>query len=148
MLENIHNMRTLAELCRTGEPLPDPLACWLADSLQSFLDQRSPSLNDAFGIRNGRGGIPWRREASIRERDAALRALAQTHLGGLCVSAQAARVHKLSLRYGASAWRFDRDREEMPPNYRGTPQQFLWLAFKSGAAMPLCARQLRSILGP
>jgi hypothetical protein len=66
----------------------------------------------------------------------------------LCVSAQAARVHKLSLRYGASAWRFDRDREEMPPNYRGTPQQFLWLAFKSGAAMPLCARQLRSILGP
>src|SRR6185369_15941877 len=104
MLENIHNMRTLAELCRTGEPLPDPLASWLADSLQSFLDQRSPSLNEAFGIRNARGGIPWRREASIRVRDAALRLLACHHLEGHSVSAQAANVHKLSLRYGASGW--------------------------------------------
>jgi hypothetical protein len=148
MLQSIHNMRTLAELCRTGEPLPDPLASWLANSLQSFLDQRATSLNDAFGIRNARGGIPWRREASIRERDAALRALAKNHLTGPSVSAQADRLHKLSLRYGASGWRFDRDREDMPPAYRGTAQEFLWIAFKSGAAMPLCARQLRTILGP
>lgn len=148
MLQTIHNMRTLAELCRSGEPLPDPLASWLADSLQSFLDQRSPSLNDAFGIRNARGGIPWRREASIRERDAALRALARNHLAGMSVSAQAERLHKLSLRYGASGWRFDRERYAMPGAYAGTAQEFLWAAFKSGAAMPLCARQLRTILGP
>ena len=148
MLQTIHNMRTLAELCRTGEPLPDPLASWLAESLQSFLDQRSPSLNDAFGIRNARGGIPWRREASIRVRDAALRALAKHHLAGLSVSAKADRVNQLSLRYGASAWRFDRDRDEMPEAYRGTAQEFLWAAFRSGATMPLCARQLRTILGP
>ena len=148
MLQTIHNMRTLAELCRAGEPLPDPLATWLAASLQSFLDQKSPSLNDAFGIRNARGGIPWRREASIRERDAALRTLAKHHRAGLSVSAQADRIHKLSLRYGASGWRFDQDRDDMPASYCGTAQQFLWVAFKSGATMPLCARQLRTILVP
>ena len=148
MLQSIHNMRALAELCRAGEPLPDPLASWLADSLQSFLDQRSPSLNEAFGLRNARGGIPWRREVSIRMRDAALRALAKRHLERLSVSAQAAQLHSLSLRYGASRWRFDRDRAAMPASYLGTPQEFLWHAFKSGAAMPLCARQLRTILGP
>src|SRR5713226_1267358 len=101
MLQSIDNMRALAELCRAGEPLPGPLASWLASSLQSFLDQRSPSLNDAFGLRNARGGIPWRVEASIRVRDAALRSLCKAHLGGLTISAQAERIHQLSVRYAA-----------------------------------------------
>jgi len=62
----IDNMRTLAELCRAGEPLPGTLASWLASSLQSFLDQRSPSLNDAFGVRNARVEYPggWK-QASV-----------------------------------------------------------------------------------
>jgi hypothetical protein len=146
MLQSINNMRTLAELCRAGEPLPGTLASWLASSLQSFLDQRSSSLNDAFGVRNARGGIPWRMEASIRVRDAALRSLSKAQLTELSISARAERIHQASVRYAASSWRFDREREEMPSTYRGTPQQFLWEAFKSGATMPLCPRQLRTIL--
>jgi hypothetical protein len=147
MLQSIDNMRTLAELCRSHEPLPESLSSWLASSLQSFLDQRTPSLNDAFGVRNARGGIPWRMEASMRARDAALRSLAETHFGDLSVSAQADHIHRMSLRYAASSWRFDREREDMPLSYRHALQEWLWLAFKSGAAMPLCARQLRTILG-
>ena len=144
----IENLRTIAELCRNGEPLPEPLAAWLADGVSSFLDSREATLNEAFGIRNARGGIPWRAEASIRLRDEALRALAAAFLGERSRSAQADRLHQLSLRYAASAWRSDRERQEMPSHHRGTPQEFLWIAFKSGAAMPLGTRQLRTILLP
>src|SRR6266850_235001 len=114
MLTSINNMKTVAQLCRSQQPLPAPLAGWLAASLQSFLDQRSESLNDAFGLRNARGGVPWRTEAMIRSRDAALRRLARDHLGNLSLTAKAERIRQLSLRYAASSWRFDRERDEMP----------------------------------
>ena len=146
MLHSIENIRTVAQLCQSHQPLPESLAGWLATSLQSFLDCRTPSLNDAFGIRNGRGGVPWRAEASIRDRDKALRLLANMYLSELSISARADRLHRLSLRYGASSWRFDREDSEMPPAYAGTAQEWLWRAFKSGATMPLCSRQLRTIL--
>jgi hypothetical protein len=148
MLASIDNMRTVARLCQSGEPLPDDLASWLAASLQSYLERRAESLNDAFGLRNARGGVPWRMEASIRLRDVALRQLAAHHLTALSRSAQAVRIRELSTRYEASNWRFDRSREAMPPAYEGTPHAWLWRAFKSGAAMPLGLRQLRTILGP
>lgn len=147
-MQSITNMKTVAELCRGHQPLPDSLASWLAASLQSFLDQKSDSLNDAFGVRNLRGGVPWRMEANMRMRDAALRELASRHCGELSVTAKASRIQQLAERYAASSWRFDRDRAEMPEAYRGTAHEFLWRAFKSGAAMPLCERQLRKIVGP
>ncbi len=34
----------------------------------------------------------------------------------------------------------------MPPRYSDTQNEYLWRAFKSGAAMPISERQLRSIL--
>ncbi len=147
MLQSINNMKVLADHCVKHEPLPEALAVWLASSLQSFLDQRVSSLNEAFGICNARGGIPWRVEAGIRARNAALRKLAELHLQDLSLSAQAERIHELSVRYAASGWRFDRERREMPESYRGRAQESLWAAFKSGATMPLCVRQLRTILG-
>ncbi len=146
MLASINNMKTVAKLCRTREPLPAPLAAWLATSLQSYLDQRSDSLNDAFGLRNARGGVPWRLEASIRTRDAALRRLADDHLADLSVTAKAERIRQLSHRYAASSWRFDREQENMPAAYQGQSHEWLWRAFKSGASMPLGIRQLRTIL--
>jgi hypothetical protein len=148
MMVVIDNMRTVAKLCRAKQPLPESLASWLAASLQAFLDQQSESLNDAFGLRNARGGVPWRTEAKMRARDAALRQLAAMHLADLAFSAQATRVHQMSARYAASSWRFDRMHDDMPGGYEGTPHEWLWRAFKSGAAMPLGVRQLRTILGP
>ena len=148
MVGAIENMQAVATLCRAKKPLPETLASWLAAALQGFLDQRSASLNDAFGLRNERGGVPWRMEAKMRARDAALRQLASLFLADLAVSARAVRLHQLSLRYAAGTWRFDRMREDMPVAYNGTPSEWLWRAFKSGAAMPLGVRQLRTILGP
>jgi hypothetical protein len=144
----IDNMRTVAQLCRTGERLPDDLANWLAASLQSFLNHQAGSLNDAFGLRNARGGVPWRMEASMRVRDRVLRELSAAHFGHLSLSARAGRIHELSARYAAASWRFDRERDAMPAGYAGTPLAFLWLAFKSGAVMPLGRRQLQKILAP
>jgi len=148
MPASIDNIRTVARLCRTSEPLPESLASWLATSLQSYLDHRSESLNDAFGLRNARGGVPCRMEASMRERDRTLRALAARHFAGLSTSAQSTQIHLLSVRYEASSWRFDRMHDCMPEGYEGTVHEFLWRAFKSGATMPLGMRQLRTILGP
>jgi len=145
-MHSIDNMKRVAELCRSRQPMPEPLAIWLASSLQSFLDQRTPSLNEAFGVRNARGGIPWRVEANNRTRDAALRSLAAFLPSGLSFSARANRIHQMSLRYAGATWRFDREKEEMPEYYKGGPQECLWRAFKSGATMPLCERQLRTIL--
>ena len=146
MLESINNMRVVAELCRAGRPIPDGLADWLATSLQSYLDQRCGSLNEAFGLRRSRGGVPWRLVEGIRIRDAALRNVAERHFCDLTVSAQASSIYQLSLRYAASNWQFDREADDLPNSYRGGPKEFLWLAFKSGAAMPLGLRQLRTIL--
>jgi len=147
MMASINNMKTVAQLCRTREPLPAPLSAWLATSLQSYLDQRCESLNDAFGLRNARGGVPWRMEASIRTRDAVLRRLASDYFADLSITARAERIRQLSQRYAASSWRFDRDQEDMPAAYQGQSHEWLWRAFKSGASMPLGIRQLRTILG-
>ncbi|MGE0734701.1 MAG: hypothetical protein AB7G15_18270 [Alphaproteobacteria bacterium] len=148
MLESIENIRTIARLCHSNEPLPDALSAWLAASLQQFLDQRCQSMNDAFGIRNGRGGVPWWMEARIRVRDTALRRLGCDFFADHSISARTTRIRQLTLRYAASAWRHDRNHPAMPQHYHGTPHELIWQAFKSGAMMPLAERQLRKILGP
>ena len=148
MLQSIENLREIAHLCRANRPLPAQLSTWLASSLLDFLEHRSGSVTEALGIRNARGGVPWWLEAGMRARDAALRQLAAEFSLGKSVSARAADVRQLALRYAASHWRHDLLTPDMPPSYRGTPHEQLWKAFKSGAAMPLCERQLRKILGP
>jgi hypothetical protein len=35
----------------------------------------------------------------------------------------------------------------VPDAYAGTPREYLWRAFSSGAAMPLSERQVRNIVG-
>jgi len=140
-------MRAVAALCRTGRPIPEPLACWLAESLLSYLDHRCHSLNEAFGLRSPRGGVPWRMEEAIRKRDAALRELARQHFTDLTPAARVSRIYRISSQYAASAWLSDCKAASLPESYRGSAKEFLWHAFKSGAAMPLCLRQLRAILG-
>jgi hypothetical protein len=146
MLSSIHNLREITRRCLAGEQLDDELSCWLGASLLEFLERRSPTVDKAFGLEFPRGGIPWWMEEAIRKRDAALRKLAERYLADRCLSARSRQVRILSCRYEASAWRQDRDRRDMPRRYVGTPNEYLWRAFKSGAAMPLGERQLRSIL--
>jgi hypothetical protein len=91
--------------------------------------------------------VPWWLEKAIRERDEALRKLAARFCSEHSTSAKARLVHSMALRYAGSAWRFDRNRQEMPPQYHGKTHEYLWRAFSSGATMPIGERQLRTVLG-
>ncbi len=146
MLAAINRLREVSRRCLDGEPLDHDLAEWLGDSLKGYLDRRHQSIGEAFGLVFPKGGVPWWREEAMRKRDAALRELARRCHAGHSISAQSRQISRRCDRYAASAWRFDRNREDMPPAYLRTPKELIWRAFKSGAAMPLGERQLRNIL--
>lgn len=142
----IDALREVSRRCLADQPLGVELASWLGTSLQEFLCRRHSSVDAALGLRFARGGVPWWQEESMRIRDEALRVLADAHCAELSTAACAKAIQTLSERYAASAWRFDRDREDLPAGYRQTAKEHLWRAFKSGATMPLGERQLRNIL--
>ena len=145
-IATIGNLREIARRCRSGEPLNQPLLHWLGASLDQFLLRRCTTIEDAFGLRAPRGGVPWWLEEAIRCRDAALRELAGRFFADASIAHRARQIRVLAVRYGASAWRYDRECDASPARYGGTPGEWLWRAFKSGAPMPICERQLRSIL--
>lgn len=142
----IPNLREIARRCIAGLPLDRSLACWFGTALQGFLDHRYPSIEEALGIMSFRGGIPWWRAEANRERDTALRTLADLECPDSPVAVQARHVRMLSIRYAGCAWRRDRGLDEMPAHYHGCARGCLWQAFKSGATMPIGERQLRNIL--
>lgn len=148
MLATIENLREISRLCLANEPLDTEMSNWLGASLERFIKHQCQSLDAAFDLKFPRGGVPWWMEEAIRARDAALRDLADRFCGACSVQVQAQSIRSLSLRYAASAWRFDRSRGEMPAHYAKTPKEYLWRAFKSGAAMPISERHLRTILAP
>lgn len=146
MIRSIHNLREVGRRCEEGEPLDQELSYWLSEGIRAFLDRESSCLEHAFGLQVGRGGVPWWKEEAICVRDRALRALVEGYPSDMSVTAKARLLNNLSLRYAASAWRYDRTKEHMPDWYRGTHREKLWIAFNSGAAMPISERQLRSVI--
>ena len=78
-------------------------------------------------------------------RDEVLRALAQRFDFGVPVSTLAVRIHALSQTYAFANWCGNRGHAQLPERYRGTPDEYLWAAFKSGAPMPMPPRDLRRI---
>jgi hypothetical protein len=147
MLQVIENLRQVARHLSERETLPEPLAQWLASSLGEFLGHRRASLEEAFGLRSARGGVPWWLEEAMRQRDAALRQLAVRFYPSSSPTARAHAIHTRALRYAASAWSRDRSQDAMPPDYVGRENECLWRAFKSGAPMPIGERRMRHILG-
>lgn len=146
MLMEIERLRMVSDLCQEGKPMDENLASWFGACLKNFLERRTETFEEAFGLPSCRGGVPWWKEERMRRRDQALRELVQGLDSGRPVGATAREIHQMSVRYAASAWRFDRDRDEMPASYEGTPREYLWQAFQSGAPMPLGERQLRNII--
>ncbi len=142
----IDKLREVARRCTAGEPLSPGLAQWLGSALHGYLTRQYQTVGQAMNLRFPQGGVPWWREEAIRARDASLRALAERFFTDLSPCAQAHKVWTIARRYAASAWRFDGDAADMPGTYTGTPKEYLWHAFKSGATMPLGERQLRNIL--
>lgn len=142
----VDRLREIARRCLNGEPLDIDHSQWLGDALESYLGKDAASLEEALGLRYGRGGVPWWREAALRERDQALRDMAQhcfdADIGPCCRSQLMA---EMAQRYAATAWRIDRRLDTMPDHYRGTAREYLWRAFRSGAAMPLGERQIRNV---
>ncbi len=146
MMTSIDKLKEIAHRCMESEPLSEEQIGWLGRALDEFLCHRTRSLKEAFGICQGRGGVPWWVERAIRERDAALRQLSALFYTDASVSTRASLIATKARRYAATAWRFDQDREEMPTRYADTPAQWIWIAFKSGARMPISERHLRSLL--
>lgn len=147
MLGNIEALEAIHSRCAGDLPLTPDLRDWLAESIGRYLDHDCGSLNEAFGLTQGHGGVPWWRERAIRQRDAALRALADGHFGALSVYARAKAVAEVSERYQSTCWPRDRALERMPDRYRGTPKEHLWRAFRAEAKMPVSERRLRTLLG-
>lgn len=146
MLMAIDNLREIARCCHNGEPLEQDTAMWLGNSIEDFLDRKCATIEEALGLIFPRGGIPWWREEANRRRDAALRKLARRFYADHSISAKSKAIHTASCRYAASSWRFDKNRNQVPDTYVGTPKEYLWDAFDSGATMPISERHLRSIL--
>ena len=146
MFESIKNLEEICRRCLSSEPLTLEQAKWLGKSLDDFLNHRCTSLRDAFGLRTPRGGVPWWLEQAMRVRDAALRELAETLGTDGTLTSRAREIAVMSVRYASTRWRFDQDHEVMPDRYKGTVNEFLWRAFKSGAPMPISERRLRSLL--
>lgn len=142
-------IRALDEIrtcCEEERSIPSELQRWLSTALGRFLDQHCTDLDDAFGLRQGRGGVPWWLEQGIVERDTALRALAERHLSHETLSTQARLIAEMARRYEAGGWRRDAENADMPAGYAGTCREYLFRAFRSGARMPLSKRHLRSVL--
>ena len=146
MLGNIQALEAIHSRCTDDLPLTPDLRDWLADAIGRYLEHSCDSLNEAFGLIQGHGGVPWWRERAIRERDAALRDLAGDHFSDLSVYARAKAVAEISERYQTTCWPRDRELDRMPARYNGTVKQQLWRAFQSGAKMPVSERRLRTLL--
>ncbi|MGH6931886.1 MAG: hypothetical protein ACREEE_05565 [Dongiaceae bacterium] len=147
MYATIDALRDIAGRCQTNEPLSQEQLHLLGRAFREFLTHRARTIDEAFGLRFARGGVPWWLEEAMRHRNRALRELARNYYSELTVSAQARQIQTLSIRYAASAWRFDRTRGAMPDHYAGTANEWLYRAFSAGAPMPICERQLRLVLG-
>lgn len=146
MLPVVERLREISEACQAGEPLDDELAQWLGLCLSRVLDRAAGSFEEAFGLPSGHGGLPWWKELRMRERDAALRDLAESLPADMSLTARAREIHRITSRYAASAWRLDRLHDTMPPQYARTRKELVWRSFRPGAPMPLGERQLRNII--
>ena len=146
MLTAINNLREVQRRCVNYQTLDPELADWLAQSLQAFLSRQCSSVDIAFGLSAPKGGVPWWLEEGIRKRNNAIQDLADLTCPNQNPTAQARKVHKLSVRYAATRWRQDQYRKEMPAWYAGTAREILWRAFNAGATMPVSERHLRGFL--
>ena len=143
---NIETLHAIHSRCAGDLPLTADLRSWLASSLDRYLTHDCDNLNEAFGLVQGHGGVPWWRERAIRQRDEALRALSRETYGDISVYSSAKAIAEISERYQTTCWPRDRQLSEMPERYRGTPKAYLWRAFKSEAKMPVSERRLRTLL--
>ena len=146
-LAAVQKLRRVKRALSTGE-LPDVDDVeWLVDGFGRYLADAASGLplDLALGLSPPPGHATWWQAESLEARDDAIRGLANRFFPDLLVGPQAKEIERLALRYGGCGWRFDRECGDMPERYGGTPNAYLFLAFRAGA-MPLKRRQIESIL--
>ncbi len=143
-LTSINSLRRLIPILEIG----DDDARWLAARLRRYLADasRGLSLELALDLSPAPGQASWWTEEATQVRNAALRKMASRFWPDLDPGPQAREIERRVLRYHGTAWRLDRDRADMPERYAETEHEYLWCAFKAGAAMPIKRRQLETIL--
>ncbi len=147
-LASIARLRRICSALEAGHAPDADDAAWLATRLRNYFADapRGLTVDMALDLAPMPGAAAWWTDEAIEARDAALRDLAARFYPECRVASQAFQIARLSLRYAASAWRFDRESDATPERYRGTETECLWRAFKSGVAMPLAKRQIQTIL--
>ena len=123
--------------------------CWAADCFRKYLQgaHEGVSLEQAFGLTVGPGGMPWWREESLKARDDAIRKLADQHFGNLDLNGQANALLETIRRYRGSRWRFDRLKDRMPESYAGTRSELLYETLRRGGGdLPGSKKHLLQIL--
>jgi hypothetical protein len=101
MLPEVKKLREIVRCCQAGVPLDGELRRWLATSLQNFLDHRFLSVHDALGLHAPKGGVPWWLGEGLRERNAALREMAERFYPTASASRQACLIRAAALHYAA-----------------------------------------------
>ena len=145
-IESVEKLRELLAVAESGQLAA--LGSWLEPRLRDYLMRASEgvTLDQVLELTVERGGVPWYTREALAERDAAILALAK-HLPDLKPSAQAEQIATWSRRYVASAWRFDRDKTEMPSHYQGTQKESLYKALKAFPRFPKASRIKAILLG-
>ena len=91
--------------------------------------------------------MPWWRGESLKARDDAIRRLAEQHFGNLDLNSQADEILQTIRRYRRGRWRFDREKDNIPEGYVGTPDELLYEALRRGGGdVPESKRHLLRIL--
>ncbi len=142
-VSRLRELLTVAESGKLGA-----LGSWIEPRLRNYLTRASEgvTLDQSLEVAVGPGESPWYTREAMSDRDAAILALAK-HLPDLQPSAQAEQIATWSRRYVASAWRFDRDKTEMPGHYRGTEKEPLYRALKAFPRFPKASRIKAILLG-
>lgn len=134
--EAAHDLECLAEHLRGRS---ETWAITTAAAISIFLEGEADSLDEAFGLQNGKGQS-WRLQLTLDRRDRWLRRAAQEH------SLSADDLAVALARYHADGWPRERTLPECPERHRGKVQECLWHALKS-RPRPLSARHIRQIIG-
>jgi hypothetical protein len=153
-LRLLSELLALAEAGKLGDDGP-----LIAAALRRYFEGAplGVTLDDVFGLTIAPGKEPWWSALARDRRDDALRRLAALFCPLGSIGDRETIVRAELRRYERRWQRVDRHRGEMPPDYSGRPEQWLFEALRAhsdlhrGAArpvgFPLGTTQLRAILG-
>lgn len=116
----------------------------IAVGLNRFLSGETDDFAAALDLKSPRGKRGWRTLSRVAARDAAIREAAEKFFPALKPTQQAKELAAALLRYQASAWRIDQQKQNCP--YKaGDLRAALWLILTRADHAP-AARRIRKIL--